>query len=169
MLDIRLCRVRDLFATGIFACAFSMFFLSCSDNSDEYAAKLPVYSDVKFSPETIISGNQITATAVRNYNGKYLYDATYAWTLSNSDTIGQTQNYTKLVDPVKEKENPTFTFVAPSISGQYTLTLKITYKVSGSGRAQSSSSYDIKHGTVSGFLSALYGSQTITKTFNVLK
>lgn len=169
MLNVRLYRLRYLFALGAFVCFFSMLFSGCSDNSDEYVAKLPVFSDVKFSPEVITSGSQITATAVRNYKGKYLYDATYSWELSTSDTIGQTQNYTKVVDPVKEKEDPTFTFIAPSTSGQYTLTLKINYKVSGSGRVQSSSSYDIKHGTVSGFLSALYGSQTITKTFSVSK
>lgn len=151
-------------------CLLVAFMVSCSDNNDEYNSKLPVYSGVTLTPSTVKRGQEVTATVTRASKGKYLYDAKYTWEISDADSLvvtsEQGSTYT-ITDPVKEKQDPYISFMAPALPGSYTLKLTVTYKVSGSGRNQSSQNYEIQDGTVTGYLSALYGQSIVTRKITV--
>ena len=134
-------------------------FYSCSNDDDDVKSKLPTFSDMVFSTDTMHVGQTIQAIAVQSSKGKLLDRTTYTWSLSDSTYYSNTVIYDN------NNENPSSYFI-PKEAGKYTLKLVAKYNVSGQA-SNASGSQAIDNGSIVYGMDPLSGIVTMTKTITV--
>lgn len=147
----------------LFICliAFTLFFSSCSE--DETYSKIPQFSDITFSVNTISAGEKITAIAVQASKGSLLDRTTYTWTMTNGSADSVINQTSVIYD--NANGNPSCTLTFP-YKGRYILKFTAKYNISAQ-IGNSGAIQEIKDGTISYSSDPFNGFVNISKTILV--
>lgn len=116
------------YVVAVMAAVVALNFVSCSEDSDT-KSKLPLFSDITFTPSTLTAGSTVKATAVQYKKGSWLNRTSYDWTIDSDEATISAQSGVMYDD---DKSDPSATITLPTVSGSYTLTFTGTYRPSAS-------------------------------------
>lgn len=140
-------------------CVF--FTESCSEDTNKLS-RLPEFSGISLSSETLNAGETITAIAVQYKKGKYLDRTTYTWTCEGAELSGATTG----VFYDSNSKDPDCQIKLPSEPGSYTIKFEATYNFSAKAN-NSTKEVDCQGGTITYTSSPLTGYVKITRTIRV--
>jgi hypothetical protein len=139
---------------------------ACSDDDDKYESRLPIFNDISFSEERLLTDQRVTATAVQNSKGILLDRVEYRWDANMYEPNDSTMSYVNAVLYTDNSTNPTCTFKTPEYPGRYRITFHGRYNISGQSTNKTISG-TIPSGNAIYVYTPLMGEVTVVKSFTV--
>ncbi len=147
---------------------YTGFRLALGNDSLSYynESKLPTFSDISFSEESLLTNHQVTATAVQYSKGVLLDRVEYRWYANMYEPNDSTMSFVNAVLYTDNSTNPTCTFKTPEYPGRYRITFHGRYNISGQSTNRTISG-TFPSGYATYVYTPLMGEVTLVKSFIV--
>lgn len=125
--------MKNRYAYAMMSLAFGLCAFVCMSCEDDEASRLPVFSELKVTPDMAYPGSTVQIEAVQASRGHLIYKAVYSWTITvpgggANDEVRKRE--TVVYD--SDSKNPTFTYEVPADApeGGYSVNFQAEYHYS---------------------------------------